>query len=71
MNDRDLLDAIVGALAAEEAADLSDGELERCLGGCVAGHRLVPFAKQARDWGRLAYSDVQQMKREGEARRLL
>ncbi len=41
--------AITGRMAAEDARDWSDAELERCLSGCVAGPRLVALARIVRD----------------------
>jgi hypothetical protein len=46
-------DAIVGRMVAENAADLSDAEIERTLGPCVCGPRLIVAAKAMRDAGTL------------------
>lgn len=47
------LDQIKSKLAVEEAANLTDLEIQRCLGDCVCGHWLVPMAKKYRDAGEL------------------
>lgn len=38
-------------MAAEDARDESDEEIERCLGGCVGAHLLIPVAKFIRAHG--------------------
>lgn len=41
--------SVLCVLGAEEASDLSDAEIERCLGGCVGAAGLIPFAKSHRE----------------------
>ena len=38
-------------MAAEDARDESDEEIERCLGGCVGAHLLIPVANFVRAHG--------------------
>lgn len=52
------LDPIRGRMTADNAADLSDAEIERTLGPCVCGPRLVVAARLARDNGTLRYADL-------------
>ncbi|WP_165907808.1 hypothetical protein [Hydrogenispora ethanolica] len=47
------LEAIKCRLIAENAKDLSDNELYRCLSGCVGAHMLIPLAIKYRDDGYL------------------
>lgn len=39
---------IVARLRAENARDLSDEEIERCLKGCVSPTKLISYAKKYR-----------------------
>lgn len=53
-HDATLAPLIQGRMAAEHARDLSDGEIERTLRGCVSPTRLIATAKRLRDAGLLA-----------------
>lgn len=53
-----LRDKIAGKLQAEGATDLSDDQLNRCLGECVSGPRLIRYAQEFRDSGYLVLSGV-------------
>jgi hypothetical protein len=44
---------IVAKLHNEDAADLSDAEIGRCLANCVGGKRLIQVALACRDAGLL------------------
>jgi len=46
--DRRYLAAIAGRMSAEQARDVGDAEIERCLAACVAGQTLIPLAKRLR-----------------------
>lgn len=52
------LNEIEGKLRAEQVTSLSDSEIERALGPCVAGKELVKLAKQYRDSGVLTTRDA-------------
>ncbi len=43
------MDKVIARLIAEDAKDLSDFELYRCLSGCVSGVKLIMFAKENRE----------------------
>lgn len=47
------LEDIKSKLIVEDAINLSDKEIQRCLGDCVCGHWLVPMAKKYREDGLL------------------
>jgi hypothetical protein len=50
---RRMRDGIVGKLRFEEARDLSDAELERCLQFCAGRTQLLRYAKEFRAEGYL------------------
>lgn len=54
--------AIITKLRVERAISLSDSEIERVLGPCVAGIELVKLAKRYRDKGILTEQDILQRK---------
>ena len=54
--------AIITKLRVERVNSLSDSEIERALGPCVAGIELMKLAKQYRDEGILTEQDIQQLK---------
>jgi len=45
------LPRIIGKMKEMKAVDISDEEIQRSLGECVAGRRLVEFAKVFRNAG--------------------
>ena len=51
MSKGDLLMAIRSKLLAEDAENLNDTEIERCLSNCVSGRKMVRMAKELRDEG--------------------
>ncbi len=44
-----VIEKINARLRAENALNLSDSEIERCLRDCVMGHKLIPIAKGNKD----------------------
>lgn len=52
-------EGIRGVLSARGVNELSDAELERALGPCIAGPTLVQVARQMRDAGLLTAEQVQ------------
>jgi len=54
-------EAIVGKLAAEGAVDMGDAELDRCLGECVGGRKLLEIARAMRDLGLVYTADMADM----------
>lgn len=52
------LNEIKGKLRAEEVISLSDVEIERALGPCVAGIELIKLAKEYRNRGVLTIRDI-------------
>ena len=54
--------AIITKMRVERATSLSDSEIERTLGPCVAGDELIKLAKQYRDEGILIEQDIVQLK---------
>lgn len=53
--------AIIGKLAAENADDVSDAELDRCLAECVSGRKLILIAQAMRDRGILHSADMAEL----------
>lgn len=58
MQDTDIKNKIIARLVAEDARDLSDAELERCLDPCVAAW-LTKIAKRLRDTDVLTLRELQ------------
>nr|EIU2701772.1 hypothetical protein [Pseudomonas aeruginosa] len=48
----ELVDAAIGRLHVESALDLSDAELNRCLGNCVCPDMLIRLMQEEREKGR-------------------
>ncbi len=44
-----IIEKINARLRAENALNLSNSEIERCLRDCVMGHELIPIAKENKD----------------------
>ena len=42
-------------MVAERAKNLSNEEIERCLGNCVAANKLISRAKELRDKGEFSW----------------
>ena len=56
-------DIILGKLVADQAADLSDKELDRCLGQCVSPQMLV-LGRQYRASGIIVEADLESKRRQ-------
>ncbi|WP_443190946.1 hypothetical protein [Pseudomonas indica] len=50
--------AALGKMRSDEAQDLSDAEIERCLGNCTAGMWLVRLVKELRASGEITLVDI-------------
>lgn len=54
----DKAEIVLSKLRAENARDLSDDEIERCLSGCVAPNKMKAWAKEFRDLKILTDGDL-------------
>lgn len=58
MNQMELKNRIVNKLKEQQATSLSNKELRRCLGNCIATKKLIFYAKRFRDSEILTIEDI-------------
>lgn len=49
---------VISKMIEMKATSLSDKEIERCLGNCIASTKLIACAKKNRDAGILTIDDI-------------
>jgi len=61
----ELKEKLISKLTVENCKNLSDAEIQRCLGGCVSADRLISLAYQMRENNELPFPiDIEKRRRQ-------